>query len=143
MRHAATINGRATSNDMARRQTLSALQDAVAQAERSLCVCQMLTYKTRNDLLHCSHAFKATIDAAGDEQIYDLAALLDLVVLTAFGSRCETGAGGLKLLANCTVVLNKSVDGDTSPEASERECTAMVEHVWNWLGNSNGLPSKI
>lgn len=143
MRLAATSTGTASSNDMARRQSLSALQDAVERAERSLCVCQMVTYKTRNDLLHFSHAFKATIDAAGDEQVYDLAALLDLVVLTAFGSKCETGAGGLRLLAHCTAVLHKSVADDISHESSERECTAMVEHVWNWLGNSNGLPRKV
>lgn len=118
-----------------RQAALLDLSIALAKANESLRNCQLLTYEARNELLQTSAAFKRLLDASQDEHIYDLAASLDLVTVTAFSSDCHKDGEGLQLIQRAIPVLQTCLNGT----ASSAECARVTEQVWTWLGSSNGL----
>lgn len=102
-------------------------------------------YQVRDELLRHSVEVKSAIDAASDETMYDLAALLDLVVLTAFSAGHEDNgdAYGLQLLQSAVAMLQKSLSDDDLQDSLGRERAVLVEQIWAWLSNRDDSPNRL
>lgn len=118
---------------------LAALNGALERARESAGDCHLLTHQRRNELMQHSATFKGSINAVEHEHAYDLATLLELLTLTAFGSQQDDG-GALELMERSIAILRRTLAGDST---AGNECAKLTEEVWTWLGNSNGLPTKL
>lgn len=118
---------------------LSELSSAVQCAVDSNRSCHLLAYEVRNELIECSAAFKKTVCAESNEHVYDLATLLDLLAMTAFGAEHRQERGSIELMERSINTLQRQLADDAT---SERECAQMIEEIWLWLGSSNGLSAR-
>lgn len=119
---------------------LAILGSALEQALESLRVKQSLSYPQRAELMQLSGVLKNSINTTRDEYTYDLATLLDLLILTALGSHRTPDGAELELIERSFAVLQRSL---MSNETTATECARMTEEVWTWLGSNDGLPTKL
>lgn len=120
-------------------EKLAALSRALIKARGTSHCGKLLACSTRDELQRCSSSFKQAVCGGGEEHLYDLAALLDLVSITAFGAQHQREQEGLEFMQRTVEIARRQLVQRPPPE---RECSQIIKEVWTWLGSSRSLSAR-
>lgn len=115
-------------------EKLAELARALIQANDSSRYGKLLAGTRRHELQQCSSSFKQAVCSGGEEHLYDLAALLDLLSITAFGAQYQREQEGLEFMQRTVEIARRQLVQRPPPE---RECSQIMKEVWMWLGSSS------